>query len=254
MFTREEIILKIGKLLRLSTSSNPNESALAAAMAQRLMDQYEIDKAMLDETNPNEQEPDEEIMNFGSKDAPLDMERKIASWKIFLASCVARFNSCRIYLESMRYQPRKIQIVGRPSDVQTVRYLFEYLKHEVDRLTHENGKGCGRTWCNNFRLGVVDAVKEKLTEGRKQTIESTRIQNTGNTQAMVKVEKAIARFEEKSKAVDSWMKENLKLRSSGYSRSSGDASARQQGRKAGHSINIGRAKGALGSGTKMITG
>ena len=40
--TKEELIIRIKKLLALSDSSNPNEAAVALSRAQKLMQQYHM--------------------------------------------------------------------------------------------------------------------------------------------------------------------------------------------------------------------
>jgi uncharacterized protein DUF2786 len=234
-----DVLNKVRKLLRLANSPNPNEAALAAAKAQQLIDEHKLSAALLvEETGVDG--PDEPIENFARKDAPLDTGQKLDRWRIALAGAVSRANACRIY--SMG---GNIEIVGRPSDVETVRYLFGYLKSETNQLVERDGKGCGRTWRNNYRLGVVDTIQRKLWAEREKFKREATAAVSANTAALVRVNAALARIETKSKEVDTWVKANLKLYSNGRSSARYDGSAREQGRKAGHSIAINRSKGRL---------
>jgi hypothetical protein len=249
-FTQEEVVQKVAKLLRLATSDNPNEAALAAAKAQELMDRYEISKSMLEE-GEQEKESDEPIVNFAEKGDPLEEGGKSEQWKNALGMIVAKFNGCRVYVEHAARYSKKLQIVGRPSDVQAVRYLYEYLKNEVVRLCRRDGKGCGKTWQTQFKLGVIDTIRTKLEEGRKATFASLRQEHGSNSTALVRVEKAIAKVEAKGMDVDQWMKRSLRLKTIKFS-SRQDFSAREHGRVAGKEITINGARGAIGAGHKMI--
>lgn len=258
MMTRDEAIQKAIKLLRLSESSNVNEAALAATRAQEILDRFEIDKAALELSGAEPETPDEEIEDFSSKGAYLDDEEssRYPRWKLSLAGSVARANACQVYLRHVGYHrgtsawkstaTHKMGIVGRPSDVEKVRYLFAYLVNETNRLTDRDGKGCGKTWRNNYRLGVVDTLRNALYDSAKRAADSAREDVGTNEQALMIVERAIAKREERSKSVAVWMKKNMKLHSIGGSASGYDHGAREQGRRAGREIHINSARGALG--------
>lgn len=230
------IIDKVRKLMRLAESPNANEAAAAAAKAQQLIDEHNLSAAMLT-LETGVEEPDEDIEDFGKKGAPLDSRPKADRWRITLASNVAYGNGCRIY-----YTGGTIALVGRPSDADAVRYLYGYLAREVDRLAERDGRGCGRTWRNNYRLGVVDTISRKLREQREKFKQEAQ-RAVANTQALMVVNRAIAKVEKRGTDVTKWMDTNLKLRSGSASQSAYDPSARVAGRRAGESIAINRAQG-----------
>ena len=89
------ILDKVRKCLRLSQSSNANEAALAAATAQRLIDDYELHTAVL-ALDADTLEPEEPIYDFGDRGAPLDADRP-ARWAGSLAAAIARANACIVY-------------------------------------------------------------------------------------------------------------------------------------------------------------
>lgn len=238
--TNSSIIDKVRKLLRLADSPNPNEAAAAAAKAQELIDQYKLNMELLtlDGAAP---EPEEPIENFRKKDAPLDPGKKADTWRWRLANTVMRANACRGFTSG-----GDIHIVGRPSDVETVRYLFAYLKAEVEQLTERDGKGCGRTWRNNYRLGVIDTIARKFREQHDAFKKDAQITATAaGSLALVRINTALARVEQKGSAVDAWIKSNMKLRSGGSASSAYDSSARERGREAGKVIQISRARRSL---------
>jgi hypothetical protein len=236
------IIEKVRKLLRLAESPNANEAAAAAAKAQELIDQHNLSAALL-ALDAGAAEPDEEIEDFTHKGAPLDDQPILHRWRSYLASTIARANSCRIYMRG-----GEIALVGRPSDAETVRYLFGYLAREVDRLCDQDGKGCGRTWRNNYRLGVVDTIARKLREQRdKFEAEQRKLAAASGSTALVRVNQALVRVEQRGGDVERWMKKNLKLYARSGSSVRFNSSAREAGRAAGRSIAINRSRGALGA-------
>lgn len=253
--TYEDALSKVQKLLKLADSPNANEAAAAAALAQSIMDKFQIERTVA-EMDAGVEEPDEEIRNFSSvAEGELDGEgANRSTWRTSLASCIARNNACRVFL-SQRYRDGKklstVEIVGRPSDVATCRYLFGWLKNEVERLAVKEGKGMGKTWGLNFRLGCVDTLNEKMVATRKQTLDSMRSTVTGT--ALVRVDNAIAKFNDRSSSVQSWMDGNMNLRKGPAVKVRTDYGARQAGRNAAQSITIGGARAGLGSGSRQLT-
>lgn len=238
------VIDKVRKLLRLAESPNANEAAAAAAKAQSLIDEHNLSTALLALDGAENTQPDEEIEDFGAKGAPLDAQPVLHRWRATLAGTIARANSCRIYNNH-----GSLALVGRPSDAETVRYLFAYLAREVERLCEKDGRGCGRTWRNNYRLGVVDTIMRKLHAERVRFKEEQRklAGASMDSQALVRLNQALVKVEKRGDDVQAWIKQNLKLVAGSGSSGRYNGGAREAGRKAGESIRIARAKGALAS-------
>lgn len=247
----DQAIDRARKLFALATSDNANEAASAAAKAQEILDRHDISQAMLDTTDADE---DEEIENFADKSAPLDSAKTIASWRGSLATAIATANQCKVYTSRSSVKgalegKRTIEIIGRPSDVQKVRYLFAYLTHEVTRLVKRDARGCGRTWANNYRHGAVETLAEAIRETRANVAADMRAAADGLS--LVRVNNALAKLDARASAVDLYARKNLRL-SSVRSSARGNKSAHQQGREAGKEIKIGSATGALGSGQRWV--
>lgn len=247
--TQAEALAKVRKLLRLGESTNVHEAALAMARAQEIMERYRIEQSMLSLETPGSEEPDEPIEDFGNKDAELDAGLLRRQWKISLASHLARHNQCRIYL-SRKWRAQKshhtIELVGRPTDADTVRYLFGYICRELERLVAEAGKGCGKTWRANFLLGGVQCVGDRLREMREQVRKD--VQADRDSRALVVVSQALAKLDERGTAVEKWMKENMRLGRSRASAGRYDGGARRSGYEAAKSINLSGGGRAIGRG------
>lgn len=236
--TYEEAISKAAKLLRLATSSNPHEAALAASRAQEIIDRFHLEPASLDLTGDTQAKPDEPIKDFGSD--PLDGAH--ATWKWRFLSTLLRMNGCKAYKNVGRYA-----IVGRPSDVQVVRYLYSWLCREIDRLTGKHCAGNGRTYCNNFRIGAAETISERLCAQQKVTrqavvreIETGSLPLEHKKMALMRVNTAIAAVDKKLEEVETWTRANLKLGKAQAGRVTYDGSARAAGRQAGYSVRMGK--------------
>ncbi len=252
---QDKIIDRIKKLMRLAESSNANEAANAAGQAQRLMEEHRIDQAVLDLGDEEPEGDDEPIVDHGN--APLTVSGRMPQWKVSLSVALASANACRCYVgwkwDSAKHaHKRTLCLVGRPSDVATVSYLFGYLSKEIDRLTRLNARGRGRTWANSYRLGAVAAIRKRLREANKEARDNARKRLEGQTTALVKMDQALARLDARASAVDEWLKKNMDLRSRSASKANRDWSAYAQGQRDGQNINLDGGGNRLGSGKKAI--
>lgn len=243
--TYEEALSKAVKCLRLAQSSNPHEAALAAARAQEIIDRYKIETIALDLAGPDK--PDEPIKDFGGD--LLDAGRPVDTWRWRLFHHVAEVNGCEGYLKP----GRGMAIVGRPNDATTVRYVYAWLKQEVERLRERDCKGFSHVYQNNYRNGVVDTIGQKLAAQQEETRARVRqeAQQLGqgvNALALVRVNQALAKIERQREEVERWMGTNLKLRKGSGSSAKYDPSARELGQKAGHEVRFTKSKGSIGGG------
>jgi Protein of unknown function (DUF2786) len=239
----QSVVDKVRKLLRLSTSSNAHEAALAAAKAQELIDRHQLEQVCLELDTPSVS-MNEPIRKFD--DAPLEGGQR-DRWRQALASCVARANSCRVFLVDSN-----IMLVGRPSDVDGVRYLFAWLVREVERLAQDAGAGKGRTWRNNFRLGAVEAIRVQLQQQHTTFAETLRREADGNPQALARVNQALVHLDERRTAVDAWVRAHMRIGAAPRYAANYDGAARDAGRRAGASIAIGKARRGLSAGIKTL--
>lgn len=235
--THLEALDRVQKLLRLAKSDNPHEAATAAAMAQKIIDRHKLDVASFE----NEDSPVEKI-----EDTSLD--NSTSTWKLRLAGVIAKANGCKLY-----YIPsRSIQLIGRQSDAQTVRYLYQWLSKEIDRLTREESQGKGKTWANNFRLGAVETLGHRLhieKEETKREAQAEAFAKEGEA-GLTKINQAIVKVADTTPLEK--FAETLNLRKGSTRRSSYDDGAREAGRRAGASINLGSNNRAMGEGRRQL--
>lgn len=235
--TYDQALQKAIKCLELSKSPNQHEAALAASRAQEIIDRYNLCVEDI-EQGKDPKGDDENIADFGND--PLHEVCQVDTrWTIRLASTISRLNGCRIYYSTKMSGSAILKLVGRPSDVQAVRYLFAWLEKEVRRITRQECRGSIRRYQIDFRAGVVDTIQHKLEAQRKETFDAVQ-KEARNPFALVLVKNSIARIEKKGVAVDLWLKENMKLRDAKF-RAQANWSARVHGQEAGNDVRFTKA-------------
>ncbi|MEO0337600.1 MAG: DUF2786 domain-containing protein [Bacteroidota bacterium] len=126
----DKIKRKIGKLLRLAKSDNPNESALALLKAKRLMDDYHISE--------------QDVVDQEIREAAAKVKGTLSTplYTINLASMIADLFRCKIYKKSTRemimvdglYDVKirsKIVFVGMNVDAELAKYTFDILNRKL---------------------------------------------------------------------------------------------------------------------------
>ncbi len=236
----DEILGKIKKLLALSKSDNEHESSQALGLVQKLMEIHNITDAMLSQHSEGDNE------DIRSWEDPLHASegKNRSQWRAQLAMSLAKPNNCEIYTEGP-----DIKIVGRASDVQTVRYLFSYCEKEIERLSKQYA-GNGKGWINNYKIGVVQAIQDKMQESRR-VVREEMIGEYGDSakNAIVKLDN---RGLETRRWYENWGKTHLKgPKTFGQQQYHDDA--RNAGYKDGKKIDLGNGKG-LGDATRRLPG
>ena len=189
--TREVVMDKIRKLLKLGESPNEHESALAIGKAQALMEEHRIEAAMLEVP----EEEDEEVREW---EEPLHTNS--AYWQGSLSVILADANGCFVW------RSRKGTIVvGKASNANAVRYLLGYCVREINRLARIKGSGNGRTWTNNYRIGCVQGISAAIKAERDEVRADIRrkyaeAKKIPNDRALVTVEQALVKVDAEAKS------------------------------------------------------
>lgn len=217
----DRIIDKIQKLLALSTSSNVNEAATAAALAQELMTRHQIEVADIEfHTSKG---GDVQVEN-----EELTREKSYIPWKVSLAAGLAKANGCSVYTQNV-YPGSSIKkmiatrFIGTSSSISVVRYMYAYLVREIDRLAAENREGHDRIWLKSFRLGAVASITTRLIQASKEVVKEA------TPGALVVIDKTASKVEEACKALN--LKQGKQIKTQDYS-------GFQEGVKAGRTVNL----------------
>ena len=226
--TREDALDRVQKLLNRTTANGCTEAeaTVAAGQAQKLMLKHNIEALDLDT------EEDEEIRTW---EDPLDVmpNRLKHTWRGQLAMVICRHNGSTVFWGWAGWKP-KLTIAGRASDVTTTRYLYNFVVREMERMVQDY-RGNGRTWLNNWRLGVVDGIAVSLREARRAA-RSEYASETGT--ALIVVDQALVTLDARHTEVVAWAQKKYNLRRGGGDAGRWDYGARATGKCDGKTINV----------------
>jgi hypothetical protein len=224
----QAIIDRVKRLLALTSSSNQYEAANAAAIANRLIDEYRLSIADLTESSAELDpmiEDSESVYETG----------RIIPWKSHLVSTLAAHYGCACYNSVTYPQGRKVshmKLVGRKSDVELARYMIGWLMLECQRLCDMEGRGQGKIFASSYCQGFVAGVSAQLKTSRVEAEKAA----TGT--AIIKIN---ARTQE---SLD-YMHSQHRLKSAGgASKARIDAGAYSAGREQGARVHLGASLGA----------
>lgn len=178
----DKILETLRRLKALSDSPNVHEAASAAAMVQKLLFKYNLEEYEI--PSGEKEEYSTEIYTVGAG--------KSLSWKRLLLFPVAKYNFCRAYYlhdvgpRGELHRTNRMKILGEPSNIKIVEYLFEFLSSEIERLAEEfyyhEGNGHKTSWkssfCNAAVIGIGEKLREQFLADRQAEV---------NTQALVLV-------------------------------------------------------------------
>jgi len=243
----EKVLNKIRKLLELSKSSNEHEAALAAARAAQLMLEHQLEVADLEAAG--QAQADEPIV-----EEAIGEDGKIVHWHASIASGLAESMGAQaIVFADRRGRAAHYMVIGPPSTLAAVRYMYAYLAREIDRLANAAYKRecterahahmpepSARRWKASFRVGAAHVVRERLNAQREATLRQAR--ESGHGQALMVLDR-------KGDEIDRFVKQHHpRLRTMGSSAGQGSRSGYQAGRSAGQGIALGGGDKALGAG------
>lgn len=232
--TRQEVVDQVKKLLALGQSDNEHESAAAIGRANALMEEYRITAACMAEKKDEE----EDVQGW---DDPLSTSNR--DWQRHLARVLASANGCSTWISRVQGNA-SINIIGKPSNVQTVRYLYNYCIKEIDRLAHGQ-RGNGRNWIHQYRNGCVDAIEESIE--LESNMLCDRIRGTKTGSELMVINNAIVVVKEEHLHAKEFGYRHLGLRRIQVGSGAGiNPSARGAGQKDGKNIYPG-----VGGSTKI---
>lgn len=166
--TDDTIITKIQKLLALANSPNEHEAQAAARKAVELMEKHRISDAEVEaRTGTRNSEP------ITTDHAPLYKAGKEIRWKTVLGSAVAKSHGCQTWLRTWKggggFEQR---IIGRASDVEAIRTLFDWLCLTAERLRARQHSPSyyvtEKKWRSDYIYGFASGVSVQIAAARAQ--------------------------------------------------------------------------------------
>ncbi len=161
----EKIIARINKLMALTQSSNENESAKAAEMALKIMEENGISTKDLD------------IANLEADLGPVDNEclketTYVPAWEKNLAYVIAKYFNCVTYIQNSysykNWNKRKmyaVGFVGHESNRITAITMYEWLRKAI--LKESRQKFSQYSNQLSFCMGAASAIGLKYQDAEK---------------------------------------------------------------------------------------
>lgn len=266
----DQVLNKIKKLTRLATSDNIHEAALAASRAAAIMQEYQIEEAAISNFVEEDKEQVEEYslehedpLSSNSKEKRI---RKKTHWRMSVAAGCAIVCNCQTF-----WYGAYIRFIGRKSDVQAARYLYDLIAPQVDRLAeqiwHQTYEVVDfdrqmttfeapnrKSWLHAFRLGCAKEIRRRMNkqhferwmELERQAKKGQQPLNDANSgQALMIINSRLSKVSDFEKTLGLKFIPGPSLTDySGYS----------AGQQAGSRVNIGGAsRGSLPSPKKQVT-
>jgi hypothetical protein len=232
--THQDLIAKIQKLRRLSTSNNVHEAAAAAAAADKLIQEHGLEEAQLQADGESGERPSEDEQPFG------DWHGRTPQWQLRLAIGLLRHYDCASYRNNTWSSGRTtLHVIGRPSDVASARYMYLWLSLEVERLA-QGERGNGRSYINSFRHGAVQGVLNAMYVSKRDARHAAETENKVSSTALVLID---SRADEAKRALET---KHLDLRTGRSIGGANNFDGFRAGERAGR--NLHRDHAAIGSG------
>jgi hypothetical protein len=153
-----DIINKIKDLFALASStSSLDEAATATALAQKLLDKYQL--SLADLASSKQENVIEEFVSKNKRDT---------TWKGKLIAYLAGSN----YTRALFFQGLGYKLIGRKSDIELVSYFWKSIVAQIDQLADnaiKNGVGSGKRFSNSFKYGAAQAVIDRLKTARAES-------------------------------------------------------------------------------------
>lgn len=234
-----KIVARIQKLQALAWGSdNPTESANAAAAAQALMTAHSITEEALARATAKAE-------GRQAVDAPIVsrlihvFRGSVITWQSQLFWHITKNNGCSSMCHTGDADGaghRGLMAWGTAADLDTVEALWAVLPGRIDVLVRA-APYAGKTALNNFRLGVVSTIGERLADGRRQAV-SLALQSAAADSAYgdctaLAVRSAEGAVERSQAVRDQTFKTVKRTVRSAY-----NEGARNAGKAAGHRVNL----------------
>lgn len=156
---KEDIIIRIKKLLALSKSKNQNESQLCMVKAMELIAKHKLSMAEVENYNS-------EKLNITSNITKQSFNKK-NNWKSYLSGIIADKFGCIVYHNT--YYRSNIVFYGKEEDTKICEIMLEYAIKEIlkygRKLEKEirNRQGYANRVIYNYAIGFTDGLNEKFS-------------------------------------------------------------------------------------------
>lgn len=188
----DKIKERISKLLRMAEdASSPNEAAIAATRARKLMDKHQIDSRDLNDGFSEA---------FGASSAG-HFVMQVPKYKSIFAVSVAKYNDCIASFEydySRKKQAARPIFKGYKSDAELASQMYLSLLSSIDRLRKEHFRAIGQNQTAKLaEIFSMAAVMEITSRLKALTVEREQLMTeatTGTSLIVVKTDAVAAYY------------------------------------------------------------
>lgn len=246
----QDVLRKVTGLRNLAAKAGTvAEAEAAAARADALIHKYRLSEADVESAST---EAPKEAPTEG---APLaESMTQIPKWHRRLVCILADHYGCFMWTSGCRGYKWKIRIVGRPSDVEVVRYMFAWISTEIARFAqNEHGKADRNAFCLGACVGIRDALRRSTNTANAEHVQQSATPASAGSvsgsapilgsSALALVARGEASKKEAERIVGKFVQTSK-------TKSSGSSDSFLRGRTAGDKMHVGK---SLPGASKMLT-
>lgn len=248
----DKMIARVKALLAMSEgNASENEAKAMRAAADRLIQEYRIDAAMLEASG--------NIAPEAMVNVVVSEGGRRTAWREVLLHCLTKHYGCIWYLSSYRAGGeahtkgrrgskgvQKYTVVGSESDVKIVSYMFAYLERECERLCrwHTGGQGVGAAVA--FLMGCAEGIHKQFRDLAAAARAQAEVREGGST--------ALAVLDKRAQGAEEYAKAHLGVSFGKAHAIMGgqDYASRTLGYKEGQKVQIRQGLGEGGSPTAKL--
>lgn len=147
------------------------EAALAAEHVQRLLAEHNLSMSSIEASGALSGDDGKRVREQGVG------SRQIYKWQRTLMAAVAELNYCKAFERLQRCSGKTVfdgyDLIGRVSNVATVKVMFEYLLQSIERLARDDiqdPKQFFTRYAHSFKEGCSDRLIERLKAKQEQIL------------------------------------------------------------------------------------
>jgi len=227
---------RVRKLLALAErAGTPEEAGTAYAQAQKLIAQHAISEEQLRQSRLGAStRSNEPIVSRIIYTSPVP---QMPTWIGVLGMCLSETNGCEM---AQTRGPNKAVVLkawGRASDLEIVEELIRVIPGQVDALCNRSPFS-GRTAKNNFRIGAVTVICERMraaVKDARRAIQEDISEHSTATTAL-----ALASLDNRGALAKAQMRRDIPNLTMKSTRMRGDAASFEAGKAAGAALGLSR--------------
>lgn len=247
------VVERLKKLMRLASSDNQNEAELALQRARNIALENQLDLACIDAWNDTKEEE-----QYIKEDFSTGTFRKPVTDSFVVQILIKHFNVKILTWNGVRREGVRMIFIGKKSDVETAKYVYNFLGETMMRLWkgyRKQNPEVTTTARGSYFYGLQNGLDDKLTSSREEK-EKEKFQNVGRilgaeAQATAENKYALICKSDKEKLEQAVKSFFPKVRSGTCSSvSNSNSSVYYDGVATGKTISINR---AIGNSQKALT-